>query len=105
VISASDKRGLNWSKEYTFSEAYGQKGFIPATLRSMIAKFGADPGGTTQLSQEYLLHWSSGDENSRLRTQQIWPGFVCGMGHVQAAEYKQCVCHSSIGPHLGAPSR
>ncbi len=105
VISASDKRGLNWSREYTFSEAYGQERFSPDTLRSMIAKFGSDPSGTTRLSQEYLLHWSAGDENSRLRTQQIWPGFVCGMNHAHSVEYKQCVCHSSLGPLLGAASR
>jgi len=105
VISASDKRGLNWSKEYTFSEAYGQKGFRPDTLRSIIAKFGSDPSGTTRLSQEYLLHWSAGDESSRLRTQQIWPGFVCGMDHAHSVEYKQCVCRSSLGPLLGAASR
>jgi sphingomyelin phosphodiesterase acid-like 3 len=99
VVSSPDPQGSNWAKEYTFSEEYGRKGFTPETLRAVVALLAADPGGTTKLSEDYILHWSVGAQRTQL--QPIWPGYVCGMNHPHAKEYKACVCSSSLGPSLG----
>ncbi|MEG9434628.1 metallophosphoesterase [Edaphobacter sp. HDX4] len=103
VISSPDPEGSSWAKEYTFSEWSGDTGFTPATLRKMIANLEADSSGTTQFSQDYILDWSAGAQRQQL--QAIWPGYVCGMNHSHAEDYKSCVCRSPLGNRLGGGSQ
>jgi sphingomyelin phosphodiesterase acid-like 3 len=99
VISSPDPQGSSWTKEYTFSETYGGVGFTPKTLGKVIAELAADPGDTTKLSQDYILNWSVGAQRKQL--QPIWPGYVCGMNHQHAEDYKLCVCGGPLGSLLG----
>jgi sphingomyelin phosphodiesterase acid-like 3 len=99
VIGSPDPDGSRWTKEYTFSERSGNIGFTPATLRKVIAELAADPNGTTKPSQDYILNWSVGAQRQQL--QPIWPGYVCGMNHQHAEDYKSCVCQEPLGSRLG----
>jgi sphingomyelin phosphodiesterase acid-like 3 len=99
VIGSSDPDGSRWTKEYTFSERSGSIGFTPATLRKVIAELAADPSGTNKSSQDYILNWSVGAQRQQL--QPIWPGYVCGMNHQHAEDYKSCVCQGPLGSRLG----
>ncbi len=99
VISSPDPEGSHWTKEYTFSERSGGIGFTPVTLKKVIAELAADSSGTTKLSQDYILNWSVGAQRQQL--QPIWPGYVCGMNHSHAEDYKSCVCRGSLGSLLG----
>lgn len=98
VISAPDKEGHTWSKEYTFSESYGYKGLTAESVRSLIADLRKDPGLESKKSQDYVLHWSVGAVRNQV--QPAWLGYVCSMDKLNPAAYKQCVCEGPLGPFL-----
>jgi hypothetical protein len=98
VISAPEKEGHTWSKEYTFSGAYGYKGLTAESVRSLIADLRKDPGLESQKSQDYVLHWSVGAERNQVGP--AWSGYVCSMDKLNPAAYKQCVCEGPLGPFL-----
>ena len=98
VISAPEKEGHTWGKEYTFSEAYGYKGLTAESIRSLIADLRKDPDLQNKKSQDYVLNWSVGA--LRNQVQPAWLGYVCGMDKLNPAAYKQCVCEGPLGPFL-----
>lgn len=101
VMSRPDPRGVDWTKEYTFSSEYGYQGFTAKTLQGLIKRFQSDPRGTGELSRLYMLHMAGGNQKSLLRLQQAWPFVVCQMAKVQAAAYRQCVCNGRLGRAVG----
>jgi len=98
VISAPEKEGHTWAKEYTFSEAYGYKGLSAENVRSLIADLRKDPGLESQKSQSYILNWSVGAVRNQV--QPAWQGYVCSMDKLNPAAYKQCICEGPLGPFL-----
>jgi sphingomyelin phosphodiesterase acid-like 3 len=98
MISAPEKEGHTWSKEYTFSEAYGYKGLSAESVRSLIADLRNDPGMESKKSQDYVLNWSVGAVRNQV--QPAWPGYVCSMDKLNPSAYKQCVCESPLGLFL-----
>lgn len=98
VISAPEKEGHSWRREYTFSQTYGYKGFTSDSLRGLIAELRDDPGLESRKSQDYVLNWSVGAQRNQV--QPAWPGYVCSMDKLNPAAYRQCVCEGPLGPLL-----
>jgi hypothetical protein len=82
----------NWTKEYTFSSEYGYEGYTAKSLQGLIAQFVADANGASQPSQDYMLHLIGGSQKRAQEPQRTWPATACQIGHVDPAEYRQCVC-------------
>ena len=92
VFSASNLTGGNttWSKEYTFSEAYHQPAFTPATLKALTDGFRMDPTGNTPESAAYLRNFYVGDRSVLIKP--LWPEYVCALTHDSAQSFTNCVC-------------
>jgi sphingomyelin phosphodiesterase acid-like 3 len=91
VIAAGDEHGSSWAKEYTFSEAYGHRGFTPATLQSVIDGFRADAGDQAPASHAYQRYYSTGSA-AIVAPGLIWQAGVCALTNEHAADYAGCAC-------------
>jgi sphingomyelin phosphodiesterase acid-like 3 len=105
LMRPAEMKAVKWSKEYNFLTEYGYEGYTSKNLQALIAQFGVDSKGASQLSQHYMFHLSGGTQEHVQELQRTWPATVCQMGNVDAAEYKQCVCRSGLDPSLGLTSR
>lgn len=97
VVQASNQTGIGqtgigtqWSTEYDFDSAYGQKGMTAATVTGLIKEFTADPAARSAASQEYLKNYYGRDESLVLKA--FWPQYVCALSNDTGAEYRSCVC-------------
>ena len=91
VFFASNLTGINatWSKEYTFSEAYHQPAFNPATLKALTDGFRVDTTGNTPESAAYLRNFYVGDRSVLIKP--LWPEYVCALTHDSAESFTNCV--------------
>ncbi|HEY0307767.1 MAG TPA: metallophosphoesterase [Acidobacteriaceae bacterium] len=89
VYTAPDSLGSEWTKEYTWSTTYGQRGFTPATLRTVIDGFTADRAGATPESKAYMENFTAGALG---QLAPFWPAYVCTMTNMHAVDYTACVC-------------
>ena len=90
TFNGSDDAGTMWLKEYTFSAAYGHKGFTPETLRAVTDAFRADAGAETPQSKAYIHFFPSSAPMDQLGL--VWPAYVCALTNEHAADYMGCVC-------------
>jgi sphingomyelin phosphodiesterase acid-like 3 len=92
VVSASNHTGIaaKWSVEYDFAQTFHQQEFSPSTVRALIAKFAADPGADTAVSQQYIRHYFIGDRSPELKP--FWPQYVCALANHSVEAYAACVC-------------
>jgi len=90
VFNASDDAGTMWLKEYTWSTAYGHKGFTPETLRAITDAFHADATAETPQSKAYIHFYPSSAPTAELTP--LWLAYVCALTHEHAADYTSCVC-------------
>lgn len=95
VVSASNHTGIGtrWSVEYDFAQSFHQQQFSPATVRTLIAKFAADPDANTAVSQQYIRHYFIGDRSSELKP--FWPQYICALANANIESYAACVCPST----------
>jgi sphingomyelin phosphodiesterase acid-like 3 len=91
VFAAADAVGSAWSKEYTFSQAYGHTGFTPDTLRAMIHSFRADTQDASPASQAYLQYYQAGGPPRRV-PGLMWEAGVCALDHENAGDFAACAC-------------
>jgi sphingomyelin phosphodiesterase acid-like 3 len=92
VYASSNLTGVNasWTREYTFSEAYHQPSFTPATLKLMTDAFRNDPNASTAESNAYLRNIYVGDRAPLLKP--VWPEYTCALTHNSAQSFADCVC-------------
>lgn len=92
VFAASNQTGVNtaWSKEYDYAQAYRKASFTAATVKTLIAEFGADPDAKTDASRSYIDNFFVGDHSSLIKP--LWPEYVCALSHYKAEGFDSCVC-------------
>jgi sphingomyelin phosphodiesterase acid-like 3 len=95
TYNGSDDAGTMWLKEYTFSTAYGHKGFTPETLRAITDGFHSDAGAETPQSKAYIHFFPSSAPMNEL--ELVWPAYVCALTHEHATDYMGCVCDAHGG--------
>ncbi|MCU1348552.1 MAG: acid sphingomyelinase-like phosphodiesterase protein [Acidobacteria bacterium] len=77
-----------WTTEYTFTTAYQQPTYSPATVSAVSAAIAADPA-TRAL---YLRYYASSNPASTTITPQTWRGYWCGTGAQNASAFTACYC-------------
>ena len=94
VFAASGPTGVRtvWSKEYDFRATYGVPAFTASSVAELIARFRADPGAQSQVSQSYLRNYFVGDRSKEL--VPFWPQYVCALANSTQETYRACVCPS-----------
>jgi sphingomyelin phosphodiesterase acid-like 3 len=98
VSAASNKTGIDthWKTEYTWSEAYGLPDFSAASVASLVARMQGDIHGSGAASRDYEQWFAAGEGNTMgVLLRLFWPSYVCSLGHMHAAGYRQCVCGGS----------
>ncbi len=92
VYAASNATGVDadWSKVYSYGEAYHLADFSPAALDGLIQGFEADPAAGDTKSSDYLKHIVGGEKAMMLRI--LWPSYACVMEHHTAKSYAACFC-------------
>lgn len=92
VFAASNQTGVNatWSKEYDYAQTYRKAAFSPATIKTLIAEFRADPNAKTDASRSYIDNFLVGDHSSLIKP--LWPQYVCALSHYKAEGFDHCVC-------------
>jgi len=92
TYAASNTTGVDttWSKEYTYSAAYGEPNFSAASVAHLIAAFHADRSASTSPSQAYLRNFFAG--NISFLIAPLWHPYVCAMDHQTGPGYDACVC-------------
>ena len=90
TFSASNLAGATWSKEYTYSSAYGEPDFTAASVAHLIAGFHADRSGSAEPSQAYLRNFFAG--NISFLIAPLWNTYVCAMDHQTGAGFAACSC-------------
>jgi len=95
TYAASNTTGVDttWSKEYTYSTAYGEPDFSAASVARLIAAFHADRSASTAPSQAYLRNFFAG--NISFLIAPLWHPYVCAMDHQTGPGYAACVCGNS----------
>jgi sphingomyelin phosphodiesterase acid-like 3 len=95
TYAASNPTGVEtiWSKEYTYSAAYGEPDFSAASVAHLIAGFHADSSASTAPSQAYLRNFFAG--NISFLIAPLWHPYVCAMDHQTGPGYAACVCDDS----------
>lgn len=92
VYTASNTTGVatTWTKEYAFSETYGETSFSSKTLGDLIGRFRADTSGTGAESLAYQTHFYKG--HSPIPLGPFWQAYVCSLDHATGEGFKGCVC-------------
>ena len=90
TFSASNLAGATWSKEYTYSSAYGEPDFAAASVAHLIGEFHADRTASTAPSQAYLRNFFAG--NISFLIAPLWNTYVCAMDHQTGAGFAACSC-------------
>jgi sphingomyelin phosphodiesterase acid-like 3 len=93
VIASPNKTGVSaaWQLEYDYAATYHEAAFTPQAVKELTAKFSADRGATTSVSQDYIRHYMSGSELS-FELKPFWPQYVCSIGNYTAKSFAACVC-------------
>jgi len=98
VIKASDptQSPIAWSPEYTYSTAYSEPAFDPASLTALIAGFQADPAAKTSASQSYLRAYFPSDGAAATDNAAVisaaWQPYACSLTHDSAKSFAACAC-------------
>jgi sphingomyelin phosphodiesterase acid-like 3 len=92
TFASSNRTGVDakWTKEYSYSAAYGEPDFAAASVEHLIAGFHADRTASTDASQAYLRNFFAG--NISFLIAPLWPTYVCAMDHQTGAGFSACVC-------------
>lgn len=108
VFAASKQSGIgtHWSREYTWSTAYGLPDFSAASVAKLVARFQSDKHSVSALSRDYQ-NWFAVDESHTqgLLLRFFWPSYACSLSHVHANGFRQCVCGSTATGNEPAPAR
>ncbi|HEX9024358.1 MAG TPA: metallophosphoesterase [Geobacteraceae bacterium] len=75
-----------WEKEYDYGQAYGQKGYTPATLRSLYGIM----AGSAAPRADYMRFYSSGSATGI--TDENWQAYWCAIGNMTAESFSSCYC-------------
>ena len=95
IFAASNQTGIatQWSREYTYSEAYGLPDFSGASAARMTAAFSADKDGLSTWSANYQRWYSVGQAKDRgAFLRKIWPAYACGLSADHPADFHNCLC-------------
>lgn len=92
VFVASNQTGVGttWTEEYDFARAYNKTEFSAASIKSLIADFGADPSAQTEKSQKFIRSYGSGETLREL--QLFWPIYVCSLKNDAGDAFAACAC-------------
>jgi sphingomyelin phosphodiesterase acid-like 3 len=100
VFAASNKTGIGtqWKTEYTWSKAYDLPDFSAASVAKLVIQMQADSYGSSAASRNYE-QWFAAGEGRTMGTllRLFWPSYVCSLGHMHAAGYRQCLCGGKPG--------
>jgi hypothetical protein len=77
-----------WGPEYTFSTAYHQPSYTPATIMAMRNAIDTD-AATRAL---YMQYYTVSNPNSTTITPKNWFGYWCGTGAQTGAAFTSCYC-------------
>ena len=83
-----------WETEYTFSTAYGQPSYTPATVMAVRNAIQTD-AATRAL---YMRYYTASNPNSTMISSKSWFGYWCGTGARTAATFTSCYCPITPAP-------
>jgi sphingomyelin phosphodiesterase acid-like 3 len=95
VFAASNLTGVDaaWKEEYDFARSFGQHAFSSSSVKSLIARFAADPHATADASRNYIEDFSAGYLSPVLAA--FWPQYVCTLSNDSAQAFRSCVCSTA----------
>jgi sphingomyelin phosphodiesterase acid-like 3 len=79
-----------WTKQYDYSEDYGEASFSADAVKDLVTKFAADSSGTTRPTRNYIHNFVTGKQTSLLSL--AWPAYACTMTHETASGFSDCAC-------------
>ncbi|MEO6982292.1 MAG: metallophosphoesterase [Edaphobacter sp.] len=95
VFIASNKTGIQatWSKEYMYSQTYGEAAFAPPEVAQLMEDFRRDPDAKTKRSQAFIRYFVAGDTSSLIKP--LWPEYVCALSRVTGKGFSDCACSAA----------
>jgi sphingomyelin phosphodiesterase acid-like 3 len=84
--NAKKNAPVTWDKEYTFSEAYGQKAI---TVSSMAALYDALPANVHKVPTKFEIYYNV--NNPPGIPPPGWRSYWCGISYLTVADYQKCV--------------
>ncbi len=98
VMMASDptQSPIAWAPEYTYSTAYREPAFDPASLTALIAGFQGDPGDKLPASQAYIRNYFPAEAATAEAYSAVisaaWQPYACSLNHDSAKSFAACAC-------------
>jgi sphingomyelin phosphodiesterase acid-like 3 len=105
VIEASNQSGVGaaWSREYSYSETYGETEYSPASVTRLVAGFERDRDAHGKLTQAYLRDYLVGDRSAQLAP--FWSIYACGLENWTDKAFANCVCSAGSSNTTGESAK
>jgi len=83
--TAKNAGEANWSREYSFTQAYGTLPTLTG-FTQVYAKLGSDP----EIRKSYRAFFGTGSAKNKFITDATWEAFRCGIGLTDIDAYQAC---------------
>jgi sphingomyelin phosphodiesterase acid-like 3 len=85
--TAKNAGAANWSREYSFAQAYGTTPTLTG-FALLYAKLGSEP----ETRKQYRTFFGAGSRKLEFITDATWEAFRCGIGYADIDAYQACWC-------------
>lgn len=100
AMNLSTERDPYWNQEYNFANTYNQKTLTLSSLNNVYHLIHSD----TEIRKKYIKYYTANNRNSFAGDYSNWFYNWCGISHLSAESYGDCLCQDSTNtkPEINA---